>query len=280
MPCVSDPAVASGRSVFRLVGSEILPVPLTRKMCHLLVNPGRPLSIAEAVRRAQVLAHGGNPRLVPALGQECWVTLGSLPQEEFRAEVVHWLCRQNEVDLTALPGICEYLLARHEDDANFKMKGRTWISVARATKAWQKHQIELLKVLEQRDFEPSGFKARHWKSRRRENGVEMPPDVWVMREILKPVDMVNEGKRMNHYVGGYHDQVREGKCSIWSLALNGQGKLTVEVYNKSREVGQFRGRYNRDPRPHEARLVKTWAVKNHLNFTWLGERILERVLTG
>jgi hypothetical protein len=55
--------VAAGGSLYQAVQSGLMPVPLTRSMCHELMSRGGEARFLDAVRRVQVKAAGGDGRL-------------------------------------------------------------------------------------------------------------------------------------------------------------------------------------------------------------------------
>jgi hypothetical protein len=257
-------SVAGGQRVFSLVGTSTLPAPLTRRMCHLLVNPARACALVAATRRAQVLAHGGGERLARILGEKAWASFGSRRVEAFRDQAIHWLCRQENLDLEKVERMTCYLDQRFHEDAGFQMKGRTVDVLMRHIAEWEAEQRELARIADQRDYEPSGFSARHWTRSRRVNGQDLPPDGYVIREIRNPRELVKEGTRMSNCVATYHEAVRNGRSSIWSLTRNGKSRMTIEVRKNKKVICEALGFANQDGRPLELGLLKIWAQKNGL----------------
>ena len=66
----------------------------------------------------------------------------------------------------------------------------------------------------------------------------------------------------NAHVAGYHSAIMSGKSSIWSLTLNNSRRLTIEVRNRTKNVVQVQGKYNRGPESRESAFVRGWAKKN------------------
>src|SRR5262249_52864067 len=117
--------VAAGGSFFDTVRSGLMPVPLTRRMCHeVLTRPGERTFLG-AIRRAQGRAAGGSLGFCRA-----WVRtnpgrhLHERAREEFWAAVIAWFCR-NPVDHAELGPLVDYVAHRVEEDGAFSMKGRT-----------------------------------------------------------------------------------------------------------------------------------------------------------
>jgi hypothetical protein len=77
--------VAGGGSLFQAVRSGLVPVPLTRKMCHEVMAPGGESRFLRAVRRAQVTAVGGTTRLL-----EAWMSTPAGRRLHDRAGEAFW----------------------------------------------------------------------------------------------------------------------------------------------------------------------------------------------
>jgi hypothetical protein len=257
-------AVISGQGVKGLVGSEILPVPLTRRMCHLLTNPDGQRSLVANLRHAQVLVHGGNPALADLLGRVMMDNVSGGQEERFRDHVIQWLCRQSDLRADEVEPLWDYMSHCRVQDPDFRLKGRTPASLRRGMLAWHKERRNLARLADQRDYAASGFRSLLWRKTTEVKGKQVPGDEWKVCEILEPRQLAVEGSNMHHCVATYHDAVRSGLCSIWTLTLNGERRLTVEVRNRQKVVIQARGRCNRLPRPTEVKYLHRWAQRNGL----------------
>jgi len=267
--CIAK-AVISGAKVSRLVGTTVLPAPLTRRMCHIMVNPDRPQTVVQSARRAQVLAYGGNEALARAVGSGLLGSFKTIRQERFWDEVIHWFCRQPDLKPDQVDPICDYLQHCHGENRRFSLKGRTVASLNRGMKHWHQEVNDLKRFAKKEDFQPSGFANSLWKKTRLRDGEKIPYETWAMREIRSPKDLVNEGSTMCHCVGSYYLVVRKGQSSIWSLTRNKKRLLTVEVRNKNKTVVQVRGKHNRLPKEKEQTYIQAWAKKNCLNVSAKG----------
>jgi hypothetical protein len=256
--------VIRGSRVADLVGSATLPYPLTRRMCHLLVNPDRPGHLVELVRSAQVAAHGGGEVLVRALLKGPFGDPGGQNREVFRDEAIHWFCRQEGLSPEQIDVIAEHLERRWREDHDFKMKGRTATALLREAGQYRRDQEALARLKDRSPYGASGFQGSRWRFPRREHGRQMPDDIWTVQEFLDPQDLVREGRRLCHCVATYHMVVRKGQSSIWSLAVNGTSRVTIEVRNREGRIIQAKGMANRRPRVQERRLLRGWAKKNGL----------------
>ena len=255
-------AVISGRKVSGLAGTKELPPPLTRRMCHLMVNPDRPQTIVASARRAQVLAYGGKVVLARSLGNELLGGFKKIREEIFWDEVIHWLCRQPDLDPVQAAPLCDFLRIKYRENQDFHLKGRTLATVTRDMNLWHKQLNDLSRFKSLKDFTMSGFATCVWKKTQVVSGREVPGDVWTLAEIRNPKQLVTEGVAMGHCVAGYHSAIASGKSSIWSLTLNSSRRLTIEVHNRSKNVVQVRGKYNRDPDSRESAFIRGWAKKN------------------
>ena len=245
-----------------MAGTKNLPPPLTRRMCHLMVNPDRPQTVVEAARRAQVLAYGGNLVLARSLGNLLLGGFSDVRDEVYWDEVIHWLCRQPDLDPVQAAPLCDFLGDRYAKNQDFHLKGRTLASVTRDMNQWHKQLNDLSRFKSLKDFEMSGFASSLWKKTKVVNGREVPTDIWALVEIRNPKQLVTEGVAMGHCVAGYHSAIMSGKSSIWSLTLNNSRRLTIEVRNRTKNVVQVHGKYNRGPESRESAFVRGWAKKN------------------
>ena len=65
-----------------------------------------------------------------------------------------------------------------------------------------------------------------------------------------------------HCVGGYARRCAAGEAAIFSLQLNGQRRLTIEVSLPTKALVQARGTCNRPATADEQALVKRWRLKS------------------
>jgi len=263
-------AVINGQKISKLVGTDILPVPLTKRMCHLMINPGDPMMLSHLVRMAQVVAYGGNEAMVKAVCGSHLGSFKSVKAEIFWAEVIHWFCRQVDLRPDQVGPICDYLDHCHQADGSYKMKGRTVASVNRGMNRWHKELSNLKRFASKADFNSSDFSTGMWKKTKIIEGRRTPFEIWTLREILNPRQLVEEGSSMNHCVAIYHEAIRSGNCSIWTLTMNNSRRLTIEVNNQRKAIVQVRGKSNRLPREREKVFIESWAQKNNCTITAVG----------
>ncbi len=264
-PVVAE--LAAGGSLFRACEAGMLPLSLTRRMCHLVLQSPRQTPLLSAVRAAQLRVAGVPPRLLSA-----WMMVGSgrrlqSPEDEaFWWTFVRWLAANPGLDPGELAPLCDYIGHLREADASFRMKGRSMAALLRGMHHWHA-QLARVRVSVDRSFEASGWSADVYDRSRRDRDGNHKTAIWRMEEILSATALAQEGRRMRHCVYSYASGIEAGHCSIWSLTLDeGLGAtrhLTVEV-NRHGQIVQARGRLNRAATSQEHQILMLWAGENGL----------------
>ena len=62
-----------------------------------------------------------------------------------------------------------------------------------------------------------------------------------MLELGTSLDLAFEGAAMRHCVASYSSRAQTGAVSLWSVRVDGEQRLTVEIHNASRQIVQVRG---------------------------------------
>ena len=88
---------------------------------------------------------------------------------------------------------------------------------------------------------------------------------WSLHQIKSSKELGEEGNKMHHCVYSYQRSCISGSVSIWSLRLNDERAITIELNNRSASLVQIRGYANRPARPHEMRAIQVWASENGLS---------------
>jgi hypothetical protein len=260
--------VVSGGSLYDTVRSGLMPVPLTRKMCHeLLSHPDEPTFLA-AVRRAQVKAAGGDGRVLRAwMASRAGRSLHNRPDEEFWATVLVWFSRNPALCRREAAPLVDYIAERRRWDPSFSMNGRTPRAMLHGM--WEWHgDLGRCGALDDRIFPSSGLLPLDIDRSRRDSLDREIREVWHVREILTGKALAEEGRVMAHCVYSYGTAVERGESSIWTLTLEdnaGHGRrLTIEVRLALRRIVQVRGRWNRSPEAREMIPLRAWAGRNSL----------------
>jgi len=260
--------VAKGGSVYNAIQKGLLPVPLTRKMCHELMRTKSNYSIVKAIRRVQVKAFGGNDYLLKAImathvGES--LSFDSVEWEKFWATVFQWLCNNYMFNHSQISPMFDYLTFRHNNDPKFSIKGRTVDSVINAMNAWHDN-LRKSKDVKNIDYKPSGLKSGCYIDPSNDE-IGGSGTINVI-EILSGKELMVEGAKMHHCVLSYSDYIVRGTCSIWSMR-KGQSRLaTIEV--RGNIIVQCRGFANRHLTNSQYRVLLAWAKDNCLSIgKWL-----------
>ncbi|MDM7860529.1 PcfJ domain-containing protein [Alteromonas sp. ASW11-36] len=256
--------IAYGTSVFALCESGSLPVPLTRRQCHALMQLPASLNFIEAIRYVQVMSCGGSYALFQAWSKLRPIMVIQEPaMEQFWQQVLLWCCKQTELSVQVLPQLVEYLRVRKGADRQFVLHKQSYKNVLYAMYEWQRHEAMRKKASGQ-NLPESGWLPLDWKESMSTKRGRIVTQQWQVDEILSIERLLAEGIAMNHCVYGYRNAIKRGNCSIWSLRHNQQRVITIEVNNASRRVVQVKGKYNREPSNAERQAVVHWAVSNNL----------------
>jgi len=256
--------IAQGESLYKLIKSGEWPVPLTKRMCHMLMNLKGKFGLVEAVRRVQVEAFGGDLRL--------WGALRNSPlglrfhdfEEPFRATVIQWFCNQSMVDPELVGPLLDYILhLRREGGDEFAMKGRSLLALMRGMERWH-HELAHSQKINGTVFNRSGYEPGMWEKKEKLPGGATQTHLWTMTEIQSSKALAAEGRQMRHCVYSYGHSIESGKTSIWSLCRDDDRMLTVEVSNTHEAIVQARGHSNRLPTKVEANYLRLWARENCL----------------
>jgi len=260
--------VAAGGSLYRAVQDGLMPVPLTRAMCHdLLSNAGEPRFL-DAVRKAQVKAVGGDGRLFRA-----WITtragrgLHSREDETFWQGVLAWFGANPMVAPVDVSPLVDYIEQRRTEVPRFSMKGRTATALVRDMRTWHA-RLAKERGASGRVFTPSGLQPMDIDRSRTDWRGRRIVEVWHFREILNAGSLADEGRAMDHCVYSYAREIETGRCAIWALTLRDDTghwrRLTIEVRLATRQIVQARGRFNAKAEPREMLALEAWAGRNQL----------------
>lgn len=112
-------------------------------------------------------------------------------------------------------------------------------------------------------------KALREKAERRRAEAEkmiMKKDGYVIKPLLMPKELREEGKKMHHCVGSYAEKVATGECLIFSVRKEEDVEhplATIEIQEK--KVKQVRAAYNNEPSEAVSVFVKKWEKKFRLS---------------
>lgn len=97
---------------------------------------------------------------------------------------------------------------------------------------------------------------------------------YTITQLTTSAELRSEGRAMKHCVSSYTNSCANGRCAIFSLAVNSKTQLdqrmvTIEV-SKECSINQIRGKGNRLPVPHEMKIINMWAYRENLGVSkWI-----------
>lgn len=260
-------SLAAGNSFIEEVKTGGLPIPLTRKMCHEVLQSSSDVKFLEAVRRVQVRTSGGDDRLWKA-----WIrtnpgrSLLSEKDEAFWATALHWLAQNPMLDRTQVGPMADYIQFRRNEDPEFSMKGRSAPALYEAMQFWH-GDLQRAKASAGQIFMPSGFRGFELDNTR-QTSKGLLVEIWRISEILSGKALAAEGRSNRHCVYSYARSIENQTTSIWSMTREDNTgnwhAVTIEVRNTSRSIVQVRGICNRPATGPEANVLSQWAESNQL----------------
>ena len=255
--------VAGGGSLYKAVQQDLLPVPLTRAMCHeLMTLPAE--RFTSAVRRVLVKAHGGDLRLHQAwMATRVGEAIQTRAEEDFWITVLRWFAANPLLDRAQLGPLIDFIAFRRAGNPDFSMKGRSPLAMLRGMHTWH-GDLAKEKAIKGITFQPSGFESKNYL-----NKVKLPTggtheETWKVTEIACSKELAAEGRALKHCVYSYAWRIEDGEVSIWSMTRDDERCLTIEVLNGSGRIVQARGKCNRRPTSDESRFLIRWAGDNAL----------------
>jgi hypothetical protein len=262
-----------------------IPIKMTAKMAHYFLQTPEYYTIVEALRYAQILAMGGNERLISyilatRLGRE-------VGNEDFWETVLHWFVQNPMLDPHQILPIVDYIQAQKyatravaqergaiaqvpPPQPDFSMKGRTARALLRLVEEWHNGLNRTKNRFEGITWQAVAIPDFEWEESR---GGKLWK-IYKISQLLTTVELNNEGAAMHHCVSSYAHSCRAGRCSIWSLTWeDGFGKkerlLTIEL-DKNGVIVQARGKYNASPSENDKKILLHWAIKYNLKLSrWI-----------
>ena len=258
--------IAKGESFPKMCQSGEFPLPLTKKQCHTFLQSTSDYTFISALRRVQILAYGGTPQLHQAwMSKDIGKRLSTKEEEIFWDSVISWFAKNPMLDLHQLGPLIDYITYRHRADTTFSMKGRSVLAMIRGMEEWH-NELQQKKVFRDSYYTPSGFKGNQYAEKIRTRTGHITQH-WEIKEILSAKELAEEGRAHHHCVYSYSYSISSGNVSIWSLMLDGERAITIEVRNASMSIVQARGLYNRAVTSAELRIIQKWAQENNLRLS-------------
>jgi hypothetical protein len=264
------------------IRTATLPITYTKRMAHFFMQAPAEYSVEAALRYGQILALGGNERLV----QEVIATrLGtSFLHDEFWTSVLRFFIDNPLLDSVHVGPIIDYLqnqkftLQEEMDGMNLRfavpqpnltMKGRSPVTLLHQVEAWHRKLPNIKQA--HADWLPSNIQKLYFVEGNPESGNHR---IWTTTELLSSKALAEEGRLMSHCVATYARSCVHGHCSIWSLeeiSRDGRRKvLTLEINRLSKLICQARGKRNARPEQKHLGILRRWSEQAGLSLAaWL-----------
>lgn len=266
------------------VRSLDLPVTLTKKQAHFMMQAPDNLNILQAARFGQLLSMDADSRLCTAvlqsrLGQgDCLL----FKNDEFWLGLVQMFTQNPMLDRSQFGPFFDYIYNQKfvgdpPPQPNLSMKGRTPDSMMKQVLDWHAELNRQNRANARLNRGPYGYRnvPASWKSCgigawEKEEGIKgkLSHKTWLVREFTTSAALFDEGRSMRHCVGSYASSCAEGRIAIFGMTVKDfQGHwraLTIEVNLGTRTIVQARGIANRMPTEKEREIMTQWARKFNL----------------
>ena len=251
-------AVGQGTSLPSLVGTDLLPIPLTRRMCHLFLTAKANTPPLVALRSAQVAGFGGPPQLAQRLVQTRLGTLRGpdpLVGEPFWHPIIGWMARHGQrlqhLSIEELDAVVAWIEARQRKalaaQRQLSMKGRSVDRIVAAAAQWRSREARSSRGA----FPASGL-------------LPLVEDELSVVEIRTEADLEAEGEAMHHCAFSYRRLIRKGKVALFSMRDHDRRVVTLEVALGAGRVVQAKQAFNRAATRNQRLAVARFAELNRL----------------
>ena len=246
--------MGTGKRVKDLVN---MPIPFTQKMGHFFLQAPDKLSIAEALRWAQVKGMNGSDKLAERITYS-WIGTKEYNDEDFWEAFIRIITNGGMFDLDQLTQLIDYVRQMKRENRDYSLKGRTLQSLLRQSNEWHQESMVIRGTRFWTSSGMYGYKA------------EKKIEVVKMEELTGSKLLVEEGRTMKHCVATYAHQCVVGKTAIFSLRkysfdLLIETMATIEVNLSLRRVVQAKAKLNKKISDEARRHLDEWANKNQLS---------------
>lgn len=246
--------IGAGKRIKELMNVPIL---FTQKMGHHFLQAPDKLTIAEALRWAQVKGLNGSDELAERIVYS-WIGTKEYYDEDFWESFIRIVVNGGMFDHDHLTQLIDYVREMKRENRNYILKGRTLQSLLRQSDEWHERSMEIRGI---RFWAPSGLYG--YKAEKKMETVRM-------EELTGTKLLVEEGRNMKHCVASYTHQCVTGKTAIFSLRkysfeLLLETMATIEVNLSLRRVVQAKGKMNKKISDEARKHLAEWANKNELS---------------
>lgn len=259
----------------------MLPVKLSKRAAHYFMQAPAHYTVDRVICWAQARALGGDEVLAEAVA-DCNIR-NYYAENDFWLSVIKFFVNHPQLPHNQYWPVIDYIadvkyqnIRRYTEDgelletgpaqADYSMKGRSVNALLQQMQAWHE-RLALERNHDRRVWEGSKIGGFYYPENTKHNET-----IWTIQELLSSVELIQEGERLHHCVASYADYCFSGETSIWSVQKQAQkdvaeNRLTIEVDNKSKEVVQLRGKYNRYPEKDEIAIVRRWIAQENLKLS-------------
>jgi PcfJ-like protein len=272
-------ALAQGTSVRSLR----LPMPLSARGMHIFLQAPPQYSVGQALRFGQVLSLGGSVKLAHKIVRTRLAH--DFSQPIFWESVLHFLIKNEGIsfeEVREVIGFCHFIkfqLTVFADPENgdeyvtnapimpdFSLKGRNLTSLFRIIATFENEIKRCINLDEAVKIIP----LPRTKFQNFEENITTDLEakrLYTIRQITNDMELMTEGRVMEHCVYTYLELCLNHCSSIWTLAYTEGSSvvnktLTIEVRGDA--ITQIRGKINRSPTDFEKKIIRKWAEKEGL----------------
>ena len=234
-----------------------MPIPFTQKMGHYFLQAPSRLTVAEAIRFAQVRGLGGDERIADRIALS-WLGNKSYAEESFWERFVQILVNGGMFNHSKIGELIDYVREMKRADAGYQLKGRTLQSLLKQSDEWHKRSAHSGSL----DYWSScGIEGYRYE---RQDG-----DI-VVEELISTKELVKEGKAMRHCVASYAHWCIKGRTAIYSFKKYAPGNMlenlaTIEVNISLKRIVQAKGKLNKPVSNEVRKCMEFWATRNELS---------------
>ena len=236
---------------------------LTKKETHFFLGAPVSLDLCQAVVYAVARGAGAVDGAAQRLARS---RLSTQRLTEFWLDAVRFFCLPDTLpaSVEAINDIIDYLIARRQEDASFRLLGSSQSLPALQRRVEQWHR-SLARAKDLSGITWAGVDLPDYTVERPDPNHKERLVRWHFHQIVSGKELAAEGTAMRHCVFSYKSRCVNGSCSIWALTRTDEfhrttRHLTIEV-NQTGTIVQKRGLANRLPRPEENHVVDLWARK-------------------
>lgn len=252
--------IAQGKNIRKC---DRLPIALSKKMSFYFMNAPSRLSINDAFKWSQLMICGGDPYLADQI-LRCNLDSQVRMPRDFWESSIQFFSNNDRLPLEKIREVFDYLnmICQHQPD--FSFQGRTVASLLRLSNEWHEtfarnnERTEPVKppvVYWDKSFVEDDY--YHFRGGGRRTRYDII-------ELLNSEQLLKEGQKMRHCVGGYSDACRSRRTAIFSIRVGMKRLATIEVRLNEKKVVQAKAACNNEISITAHALLKKWAKVNEL----------------